>query len=108
MITEKEFEKLTLKEQVKYFEELGIDFIVNTSAEKITFVEKEESNDMLICFYDNCRSEWCILTKLRMAYNNLIEAQYIVVSANGSYNEEANLLPIRKLKAEDLFKEYEK
>lgn len=104
MITDKEFERLSLKEQVKYFKDIGIDFIVETGAEKVTFAEKEESDDMLICFYDNYRSEWGYLKKLRMLYDRIIEAQYVVISAKGSYDEEANLLPIKKVKVEDLFK----
>lgn len=107
MITEKEFEKLSLKEQVKYFEGLGIDFIVENSAEKVLFDEKEESDDMLIGFYDNKNIEWGKLKRLSI-WCNFINSEYEVITAKGSYKEEARLIPIKKFCSKDLFKEYEK
>lgn len=107
MITEKEFEKLSLKEQVKYFEDLGIDFIVENSAEKVLFDEKEESDDMLIGFYDNKNIEWGKLKRLSI-WCNFINSEYEVITAKGSYKEEARLIPIKKFCSKDLFKEYEK
>lgn len=105
MITKKEFDKLSVKEQVKYFEELGIDFIVENSAEKVLFKEKEESGEMLICFYDNERAEWAFLNTLSTYCGRYINAEYKVVNANDCYIEEARLQPIRKIYADELFNE---
>lgn len=105
MITKTEFDKLSVKEQVKYFEDLGINFIVENSAEKVLFEEKEETGEMLICFYDNERAEWAFLNTLSVYCGSFINAEYKVVNANCSYDEEARLQPIRKIYADELFDE---
>lgn len=105
MITKKEFDKLSVKEQVKYFKDLDIDFIVENSAEKVLFKEKEETGEMLICFYDNERAEWAFLNALTEYCGRYINAKYKVLSANGYYDEEARLQPIRKFRAYELFEE---
>lgn len=105
MITKKEFDKLSVKEQVKYFEELGIDFIVENSAEKVLIKEKEETGEMLICFYDNERAEWAFLNTLSIYCGKYINAKYKVINAIGSYDEEARLQAIRKIYADELFNE---
>lgn len=102
MITEKDFRKLTLEEQVKYFEDLGISFIVEASAEKVIFIQKEESDDMLIGFHDNRNIEWGKLKRLSV-WGKFINSEYEVINANGSYNEEARLVPIKVIQPKDLF-----
>lgn len=95
----KDFDKLNLKEKIKFFEENGINFIVKNTTENVYFKEKDDK--ILICFYDNERSDWAILNKLYDLGSNFY-VDYTVVNANGEYDESADLIPIRKLTTKDI------
>lgn len=95
----KDFDKLNLKDKIKFFEENNIDFITKGTAENILFKEKDDK--ILTCFYDNERSDWAILNKLYDLGSNFY-VDYTVVNANGEYNESAALIPIKKLTTKDI------
>lgn len=99
MILEKDFRKLSVKEKVEYFDSLGVGFIAEGTAEKVEF--KFKDGKTLICFYNNTRCEWAVVKDLKIF--KYVEVEYKVITANGNYDERADLLPIKQFATSELF-----
>lgn len=101
MIYYKEFDRMEVEEKVRFFEENKIDFIVKNTAEKVLFEKKD--NKMLICFYNNDKSEWGVLNKF-YGLGDYFIVDYKIINARGKYDESASLIPIKKLLSSDIVK----